>query len=299
MAEDPYKVLGVPKIASDDDIRRAYRRLAKENHPDLNPADRLAAEERLKVINGAFAILGEVDKRRQFDQGLIDASGEPRRGFSRAGAGAGGPFNRRAGAAEDGAFGDIFADIFGRNRAGNAAFGLKGQDVRYTLEVDFLEATAGAKKRVTLPEGGVLDLAVPEGVTDGQVLRLKGKGTVGLRGGETGDALVEIKVRAHSDFKRQGDDIQVDVPVTIDEAVLGAKIEVPTIAGRVQLSIPKGTSSGQVFRLKGKGVRNSASKTAGDQLVVIRIVMPPTIDEKLAYFMTEWRRSHAYDAGRT
>ena len=193
------------------------------------------------------------------------------------------------------------SDIFGRNRGAASpvpGFGLKGQDVRYTLEVDFLEATAGTKKRVTLPEGGVLDLSVPEGVSDGQVLRLKGKGSQGARGGEAGDALVEIKVRAHPDFRRSGDDVLADVPISIDEAILGAKIEVPTIAGRVQLSIPKATSSGQVFRLKGKGVRSANSKVPGDQLVTVRIVLPDVVDEKLAYFMTEWRRSHAYDPGR-
>ncbi len=302
MAEDPYKVLGVARNASEDDIRRAYRKLAKETHPDLNPANKVAAEERLKTINAAFAIVGEADKRRQFDMGAIDSNGEPRRSYSRAPAGAG--FGGgRAGAVggDDLGLGDIFSDLFGRGRGAGGAtagFAQKGADVRYTLEVDFLEATAGAKKRVTLPEGGVLDLTVPEGVADGQVLRLKGKGQPGFRAGEAGDALVEIKVRASAEFKRVGDDILIEVPITIDEAILGAKIEVPTIAGRVQLSIPKATSSGQVFRLKGKGVRNATSKLHGDQLVSVRIVLPATIDEKLAYFMTEWRLNHGYDSGR-
>ena len=300
MAEDPYSVLGVQRNASEDDIRRAYRRLAKENHPDLNPANKVASEERLKTINAAFGIVGETDKRRQYDSGAIDANGEPRRGYHRAQAGGRTAAGRPGGTDEFG-FGDIFSDIFGRGRGGNSpapGFGMRGHDVRYTLEVEFLEATAGTKKRVTLPEGGVLDLAVPEGVSDGQILRLKGKGHAGTRGAEAGDALVEIKVRAHADFKRDGDDILTDVPITIDEAILGAKIEVPTIAGRVQLSIPRATSSGQVFRLKGKGVRNANSRQPGDQLVTVRIVLPEVVDEKLAYFMTEWRRSHAYDPGR-
>ena len=170
---------------------------------------------------------------------------------------------------------------------------------RYTLEIDFLEAATGAKKRVTMPDGGVLDLTVPEGVADGQTLRLKGKGSPGLRGTEAGDALVEIRVRPHAHFKRAGNDIALDLPITIDEAVLGAKIEVPTVSGRVQLTIPKGTSSGRVFRLKGKGVRNTTSGHTGDQLVTVRIVLPDTIDEKLAYFMSEWRQSHRYDPGRS
>jgi DnaJ-class molecular chaperone len=297
MLEDPYKVLGVTRDASDEDVKAAFRRLAKASHPDLNPSNRVAAEERFKKLNAAFAIVGDPEKRAQFDRGEIDAAGEPRRTYQRsyAGAGAGGRPRGRP-ATEDFGFGDIFSDIFG-NRGG-AGFAPRGQDARYTLEVEFLEAASGAKKRVTLPEGGVLDLNVPEGVTDGQVLRLKGKGMPGPRGGEAGDALVEIKVRTHPDFKRQGDDILADVPITIDEAVLGAKIEVPTISGRVQLAIPKGTNSGRVFRLKAKGVRNAQIGTTGDQLVTVRIVLPEVIDEKLAYFLSEWRQKHAYDPRR-
>jgi len=139
---------------------------------------------------------------------------------------------------------------------------------------------------------------VPEGVSDGQTLRLKGKGAHGQHGGPPGDALVEIKVRAHGQFKRQGDDILVEVPITIDEAVLGAKIEVPTVSGRVQLTIPKGTSSGKTFRLKGKGVANRATNSIGDELVTVKIVLPDHIDEKLSYFLTVWRQDNAYDPGR-
>jgi DnaJ-class molecular chaperone len=150
-----------------------------------------------------------------------------------------------------------------------------------------------------MPDGGVLDLTVPEGVADGQVLRLKGKGSPGIRGSEPGDALVEIKVRPHPQFKRTGEDVALELPITIDEAVLGAKIEVPTVSGRVQLTIPKGTSSGRTFRLKGKGVRNTATGNTGDQLVTVRIVLPETIDDKLAYFISEWRQSHGYNPGRS
>ncbi len=288
MAEDPYKVLGVARGATEDEIRRAYRQLAKEFHPDLNPTKKTASEEKLKIINGAFAIVGDTDKRRQYDQGLIDADGEPRRAYSRTGH-AGGPGNEEFG------FGDIFTDLFGRGRP--AMSGLRGQDVRYTLEIDFLEGASGAKKRVTLPDGGVLDLTVPAGVVDGKVLRLKGKGVAGLRGGDTGDALVELKVRPHPYFKRSGDDILADVPITIDEAVLGGKVEVPTVTGRVQLTIPKGTSSGRAFRIKGKGIANAAG-TAGDQIVTVRIVLPEPVDEALAFFLTEWRKKNTYNPGR-
>jgi DnaJ-class molecular chaperone len=303
MAEDPYVVLGVPRNASNDDIRRAYRKLAKELHPDLNPNDRTAAEERFKKVSAAYEIIGDAEKRKQYDRGEIDASGEARRGFHRTYA-EGGPFAGRPGAqrpGEDFSFGDIFSDLFGSMRGRGEAgspFGVRGRDVRYSLDVDFLEAATGAKKRVTLPDGGVLDISVPEGVSDGQVLRLKGKGSLGLRGAEPGDALIEIRVRPHPHFRRVDDDIVLDVPITIDEAVLGAKVEVPTITGRVQLTLPKATSSGRIFRLKGKGVRNSTSGHTGDQLVTVRIVLPESIDDKLAYFLSEWRQSHPYDPGR-
>jgi DnaJ-class molecular chaperone len=305
MAEDPYKVLGVARDAPDEEIRRTYRKLAKELHPDLNPKNPDSAEERFKKVSAAYDIVGDPEKRKQYDRGEIDANGEQRRGYQRAYAG-GGPFGGRAGAGgrsdEEFSFGDIFSDLFGRGRAAGDAggpFTARGRDVRYTLEIDFLEAAAGAKKRVTMPDGGVLDLTVPEGVADGQVLRLKGKGSPGVRGSESGDALVEIKVRPHPQFKRAGDDIALELPITVDEAVLGDKIEVPTVSGRVQLTIPKGTSSGRVFRLKGKGVRNTATGNTGDQLVTVRIVLPDTIDDKLAYFMSEWRQTHRYNSGRS
>ena len=303
MAEDPYKVLGVARDAPDEEIRRVYRRLAKELHPDVNPGNRASAEERFKKVSAAYEIVGDPVKRKQYDRGEIDANGEQRRGYQRAHAGGARAGGGRRGD-EYGGFGDVFSDLFGgagrwRWGEGDSPFAARGQDVRYTLEIDFLEAAAGAKKRVTMPDAGALDLSIPEGVSDGQVLRLKGKGSPGARGSEAGDALVEIKVRQHPQFKRIGDDITLELPITIDEAVLGAKIEVPTVSGRVQLSIPKGTSSGRVFRLKGKGVRNSASNRAGDQLVTVRIVLPDTVDDKLAYFMSEWRQSHRYNPGRS
>ena len=299
MADDPYVVLGVPRSASDDDIRRAYRKLAKELHPDLNPANRAAAEERFKKVTAAHDIIGDPERRRQYDTGEIDASGEPRRPTWRPhdGAGAGAGTRGRGGPIfED--FGDMFSDIFsgGGARGGQrGGFSMRGRDVRYTLDVDFLEAVQGAKKRVTLPDNGVLDLAVPEGVSDGQILRLRGRGESGVAGGESGDALVEIRVRPSRDFKREGDDILVEVPIAIDEAVLGGKVEVPTVGGRVQLTIPKGTSSGQVLRLKGKGVRNATTGATGDELVTVRIVLPETIDEGLSYYLSEWRQKHRYD----
>jgi DnaJ-class molecular chaperone len=299
MLDDPYTLLGVARDASHDDINRAFRKLAKELHPDVNPNNK-AATERFKRVSAANEFLGDAERRRKFDRGEIDAAGEPRRQYHQPGHGG----RRGAGGqgGDDFGLGDIFEGMFGGPRGARArqtqqpqSTPFRGQDVRYTLEVDFVEAVSGAKKRVTLPEGGMLDLNVPEGVEDGSVLRLKGKGAAGLRGGEPGDALVEIKVRQHPEFKRVADDVLSELPVSLDEAVLGAKIEVATVTGRIQLALPKGTSSGRVFRLKGKGCRNMASGRVGDQLITVRIVLPEVIDDSLAYFLSEWRQTHAYD----
>jgi len=308
MAEDLYDILGVSRGATEDEIRSAFRKAAKANHPDVNP-NNAGAAERFKKITAANDILSDPEKRRQYDAGEIDAKGDPRRPQWNRAAGAGaqrGPFSARgfegrpgaAGGFDDFSFSDIFSDVFGAGGgARRSTHGHRGQDLRYSLEVDFLEAVLGAKKRVTLPDGGVLDLAVPEGVTDGQTLRLKGKGTPGAPGSEPGDALVEIRVRQHADFKRDGDDILLDLPITIDEAVLGGRVEVPTPTGRVQLNIPKGTSSGKTFRLKGKGVRGK-NGVHGDQRVTVKIILPQDIDDSLSYFFSEWRQKHAYDPGR-
>lgn len=300
MADDPYVVLGVQRTASDDEIRRRYRQLVKELHPDVNPSR--VAEERFKKVTVAFDIVGDPAKRKAYDRGEIDAGGEPRR----AGARPGGPGGFSGGARWGAGFGgfdseDPFNDIFAGFRAGAAgaqARTRRGQDTRYTIDLDFSEAALGARKRVTLPGGGTLDLNVPSGVVEGQVLRLKGKGQPGLGGGPAGDALVEVRIRPHPVFKRVGDDLTCDCPLTIDEAVLGAKIEVPTLSGRVQLTIPPGTSSGRVFRLKGKGIENATARTTGDQLVTVRIVLPDTIDEGLQAFLRTWREGHPYDPGR-
>ncbi|MFN0220047.1 MAG: DnaJ C-terminal domain-containing protein [Hyphomicrobium sp.] len=299
MAENLYEILGVPRRASDDEIRRAFRTLAKANHPDVNP-NNSAAAERFKKITAANDILSDPEKRRAYDAGEIDEKGDQRRP-SWARPGARGPTRGRGQAGfDDFSFANVFSDVFGAaGPGGRAGFGagLRGADLRYSLEVDFLESINGVRKRVTLPEGGVLDLAVPEGVVDGQTLRLKGKGGSAPAGGETGDALVEIKVKPHAEFKRQGDDILVEVPITIDEAILGGRIEVPTVSGRVQLTIPKATSSGKTFRLKSKGVR-AKTGAIGDELVTVRIVLPNEIDESLSYFFSEWRLKHPYDPGR-
>ncbi len=301
MSEDPYKVLGVARDASQDAIRKAYRKLAKEAHPDLNPGDK-NAEDRFKAISGAYDIVGDADKRAPFDRGEIDASGTERpsqQDFYRqyADADGGSRYQSSAGFDDFADLSDLFSDMFQRTGRGGGNRGsrqMRGQDLRYQLPVDFLDAVNGAKRRVTMPDGKTLDIAVPPGTRSGQTLRLKGKGMPGMNGAPDGDALVEIQVGGHPLFERDGDDIVVELPISIDEAVLGGKVAVPTITGKVNITIPRGASSGQTLRLRGKGVPAGRNRAAGDQRVKLKIVMPPEIDDDLETFMTSWRESHAY-----
>ena len=301
MSDDPYTVLGVKKTASQEDIRKAYRDLAKKLHPDLNPGDK-AAEERFKKVATAYDIVGDPDKRGQFDRGEIDASGaeRPDQQFYRnnADADGSGRYHRSAGFEDLGDVSDIFADLFGRRGSqtsgARGTIRMRGQDVQYHLEVDFLDAAKGAKRRIAMPDAKALDIAIPAGTRDGGILRLKGKGGSGLGGGPAGDAFIEIAVRPHPVFRREGNDILIELPITLDEAVLGGKVEVATLSGRVNLTVPKGSSSGDVLRLKGKGIAPPGG-TAGDQRVVLKVVMPKEIDGELAEFVKTWRQTHAYN----
>jgi DnaJ-class molecular chaperone len=303
MAEDLYSVLGVAKTASAADITKAYRKLAKKLHPDLNPGDK-AAEEKFKTIAAAYGIVGDEEKRGRYDRGEIDASGQerPQQRYYReyAGGEEGARYRSTAGYEDIGAFSDLFGDLFGERggarAAGGRRFSVRGQDAQYRLEVDFLDAVNGTKTRITLPDGGPLDVTIPPGVADGQVLRLKGKGNPGMGEGGPGDALIGIAVRPHPVFTREGDDILIEVPITIDEAVLGGKIEVPTIAGRVFATVPPGSNTGQTLRLKGRGIKSKSG--AGDQLVKLSVVMPERIDDDLKAFAEKWRESHRYDPRR-
>ena len=302
MADDLYSTLGVARTAKAEDIVKAYRKLAKKLHPDLNPGDK-AAEDKFKQVTAAYDILGDAEKRRRYDAGEIDASRQerPQQRYYREYAGGedAARYRSTAGYEDLGGFSDLFGDLFGKGGArgaGGQRFAMRGQDAQYRLEIDFLEAVNGAKKRITLPDGGTLDVTIPAGVDEGQVMRLKGKGMPGTGGAEPGDALVEILVKPHPVFKREGDDIVVEVPITFDEAVLGGKIEVPTIGGRVFATVPPGANTGQTLRLKGCGIKRGAQ--AGDQLVKLSVVLPERIDEDLKSFAERWRESHRYDPRR-
>jgi len=315
MSNDPYAALGLTKTASDADIKKAYRKIARTCHPDLKPDDP-KAEAKFKAASAAYDLLKDPETRARFDKGEIDATGaeRPERQFYREYAEApGNPY--RSGQNQSGArhedFGDasdIFAEFL-RQRAGEGAqysrqhgqqygqqdFRARGGDRRYTLEVPFLDAVKGGKTQIQLPDGAALEVKIPEGVGDGQTIRLRGKGNPGIGGGPSGDALVTLSVRAHPLFRRDGDDIVITLPITIDEAVLGGKIATPTISGTVSLSVPKGASSGQVLRLRGRGVKSPGGKTYGDQRVELSIVAPPKVDSELEGFMQEWRKANAYD----
>lgn len=300
MAKDPYDALGVNKTASQDEIKKAYRKIVKSSHPDINPGD-AAAEEKFKAAAAAHDILKDPETRGKFDRGEIDASGaeKPERRYYREYAeNPQGQYRTSRGAEDFADYSDIFADLFGgRDRArsgGGESVRMRGQDQHYTLQVAFLDAVRGASRRITLPGGSDLEVRIPEGLKDGQTLRLRGKGGEGYGGGPAGDALVTVTVLPDPTFRREEDDIVIDLPVGIDEAILGGKVETPTIDGPVKLSVPRGASGGQTLRLRGRGVKNRAG-TKGDQRVILRIVSPPEIDDELAEFMKTWREKHGYD----
>jgi DnaJ-class molecular chaperone len=303
---NPYETLGVAPSASQDDIRKAYRKAAKETHPDLNPG-KPEAEKRFKEINAAYDIIGDAEKRKRYDAGEIDETGaerqperrfyreyaesDPNSRYSRRGASAGGQEEAGAGNSDY----DIFSDLF-RGRGEGRTFRMPPQDVRYALEIDFLDAVNGAHKIVGMPDGKTLDITIPAGIDDGQVLRLKGQGLPGSDG-KPGDAYVEISVRPHAGFRRDGDDILTTLPVSLGEALNGASVRVETVDGAVDVKVPKGAREGTKLRLRGKGASRKAGGR-GDQLVEIHIVPPEGADEALAQFMAEWEKTHPQNPRR-
>jgi DnaJ-class molecular chaperone len=292
LAADPYTTLGVNKDASQADIQKAYRRLAKKLHPDLNPGDK-NAEDKFKEISAAYDLLNDPDKRMRFDRGEIGASGSqrPRQQYYRDFGDHGGwsayttnsgfsDFGDHAGAE------DILSEIFGRSDL--AGRRRRGQDVHYHLDLSFLDAVNGGKQSIVLPDGSALEVNVPPGVRDGQILRLKGKGRPGVGDGPPGDALIEISVQPHPYFTRKGDDIYLDLPICLKEAVLGGKVKVPTPSGAVTAAVPKWSNAGRVLRLKGRGVPR-ADGSKGDEYVTLKLVLPQRPDRELERFLAQWQ----------
>ncbi|MGV8996997.1 MAG: DnaJ C-terminal domain-containing protein [Parvibaculaceae bacterium] len=296
--DDPYDTLGVKRDATADEIRSAYRKLAKLHHPDLNPGKK-DAEDRFKAVSAANDLLSDPEKRARFDRGEIDASGTerpPERPFYRDFGDAPGGHKYNADPQFDpDNFNSIFEQMF-RQRAGGGpdagsgrTFDARGADARYALSVSFLDAAIGAKRRLTLPDGQTLDVNIPAGLQNGQILRLAGKGMAGYGKGGAGDALIEVAVEPHSFFRRDGKDIHLELPVTLQEAVLGAKIEVPTISGPVHLAIPANSTSGTKLRLKGKGING------GNQFVELKVLLPTDTEAELTEFLKGWTPHHAFD----
>ena len=297
MARDPYETLGVSRTATQDEIRKAFRKIAKKHHPDLNPGDK-AAEERFKAANTANEILSDTERRARFDRGEIDASGQekaPEHAYYRDYAQADGSTRYSAGPNFDpNDLGDIFSEFFSARGAANGGSTRprRGTDRRYRIEVPFLSAVNGATERLTLPDGDTLDVRIPPGIEDGQVLRLRGKGDPGRNGGPDGDALIEVAVLPSPVYRRKGGDLELDLPVTMAEAALGAKVPVPTPRGEVTLTIPAHSDAGRRLRLRGRGVAEHGGKPAGDLYVTLRLVAGPP-DPALEEALRGWADRHA------
>lgn len=301
---DPYTILGVKRDASDSEIKSAYRKLAKKLHPDINKDKSKAASDRFSQVTNAYDLLSDKEKRGQYDRGEIDGEGNPAAPFGFGGGAQGPDYGRGAqgGSYEfntgggGGDFGDIFEGLFGGGgrKAGGGGFAggfgrgraaPQGANVTYRLAVDFVDAATQAKQRVTLQDGKTIDVKLPAGVEDGTQMRLAGRGQPGPGG--NGDAIVTITIRNHAFFRRDGNDIRLELPITLVEAVQGGKVRVPTVDGAVMLSVPAGSSSGKTLRLKGKGF-SAKGGGRGDQLVTLMIEIPKD-DAALKQFVAGWK----------
>ena len=293
MAQDPYQELGVSRTATTAEIRRAFHKLAKEHHPDQNPGSKVS-EERFKRVSAAFDVIGDEAKRKKFDRGEIDADGREARGF-----GGPPPGGRGGGGGQfDGVdLNDILGEMFGGRGGGKGGgfrpggFSAKGADTRASLEIDLEDAILGAKKRITFGDGRTLEVTIPAGAAEGQVIRLRGQGTPGRSG--PGDALIELSIKPHPIFKREGDLLVMDLPVTVPDAVLGAKVQASTPEGPVTLTVPKASNAGSLLRLKGRGIQDSFGQR-GDLLARLVITLPETPDPELEKFADTWRKDRPY-----
>jgi DnaJ-class molecular chaperone len=287
---NPYEVLAVAPTATAADIQKAYRKLAKKLHPDLNPGDK-AAEEKFKEVSAAYGLLSDADKRKRFDAGEIDESGaeRPQHRYYRdfATADEGHPYADASGYADYMDSDDAFAELLRRSEQARA--NRRGRDLHYSLAIDFAESITGAAKRLTLPDGGTLDVTIPPGLVDGQVLRLRGKGAPGTGKGGPGDALIEVTVRPDPRFTREGDDISLELPISLSEAVLGGRVRVPTPTGDVTMTVPKGSNTGTTMRLRGKGAPHVGGGH-GDEFVKLKVVLPKGPDPELEAFVSGWDR---------
>lgn len=300
MSDDLYETLGVSRDADQDDIKRRYRQLAKELHPDLNP-DKPDVAERFSEVTAAYDILSDPEKRGQYDRGEIDAKGHerPQQQFYRdfADAPEGAKYYRQEGFPDDEALHDFFSDLFQGRGDGRRSFRMRarGADVAYNLTIDFLEAAKGAKRRVVMADGRNLDLTIPAGARDRQTLRLKGRGQPGFEGGEPGDAFVELHIRSHNIFERKDNDIHLHLPVSPAEAMLGGKVAVPTIEGDVTMTVPRGSNAGSTLRLRGKGIVDQRTGQRGDQYVHLKVILPKTTNPTLEDMLRRWQTDHPYD----
>lgn len=334
---DPYSVLGIPRSATDEEIRKAFRALAKRFHPDT-PEGASDKGRRFKDLSIAYEILSDARKRKSYDRGEIDAHGNPRAGYtprpepeeaafelaeehmdaapkkangangahangeSASGGGFRGAFERAfgVGAANErkSRVEDLFSEFFGERSSGRQKPSPgRGLDSQYDLAITFEEAALGGTRRVKLPGGKRFDVKIPIGVREGQTIRLRGLGEPGIQGGgSAGDALITITIEPHPYFRREGRDIHLDLPITLNEALHGAKVQVPTLQGHVTMVVPAGANAGQVFRLKGKGIPGSGPLQAGgDQLITLQIVLPEQTDQNLSEIVKRWEAAHPYD----
>jgi DnaJ-class molecular chaperone len=302
---DPYQVLGVAKTASEAEIKKAFRNLAKKHHPDTHPGDE-TAKKRFQEISAAYDIVGDKDKRAKFDGGEIDANGNPRGFDPRAGGFRGNPFgggqenadrefhfswNDQGGGNEQGfSAEDIFAEFMGgRGRGGRANRPARGEDFAVAITASFAESVVGGTRRIVLTNGEQIDVKIPLGLKDGQQIRVKGRGGAGRNGGPSGDVLIQVTVASHPYLTRDGNDLRMDLPVTLKEAVLGAKVPVPTLGGTVNLSSPASSNSGAVLRLKGKGVPAHGGEAVGDLYVRLVVALPDRPDAELKSFAEHWQ----------
>ncbi len=309
---DPYEILGVPKSASEAEIKKAFRALAKKHHPDKHAGDK-DAQKKFQEISGAYDVLGDKDKRAKFDAGEIDAAGNPK-GFDPRQGGGGfnaGPFGGFGGGGQQGARDfhftwdnasgetqegfkpeDLFSDLFG-GRAGRrgARQPARGEDFSVATTISFDEAAKGGTRRVVMPNGEQIDVKIPVGVKEGQQVRVKGRGGAGRNGGPPGDILIDIQIAPHPNMTREGNDIRMDLPVTLKEAVLGGKVPVQTLTGTVALSVPPNSNTGATLRLKGKGIA-PAGGTAGDLYVRLVVTLPEKPDADLTRFAEDWKTDY-------